>query len=1275
MRFMEGGPSLPDTLLQARDEGRVVFFCGAGVSRARAGLADFFGLAASIIRELGAPEDSDASKVLRKAWEVGEELDVTGLISADRVFSLLERDFTTLDIQSAVAKSLAPAADVDRSAHEILLRLARTPSGKTQLVTTNFDRLFESGGAEIPLFQPPRLPQPSRYDDLDGIVYLHGRVDADYTRAEADRLVLSSSDFGHAYLSEGWATEFFREIVRKYVVVFVGYSADDPPVHYLLEGLRQNPDSLHGIYAFQSDGSAELTARWQHKGVEAIAYSDVDGHRALWDTLELWATRADDPQEWRQSVLDRAVAGPRGLKPHERGQVAHIVSTYEGAKAFAEAAPPAEWLCVFDPQCRFKRPGHLDYMSPDSPTIDPFALYRLDFDGVPQRSGDDSFIQRREIPSDAWDAFAVNDLDQQDLSPHNLPAVRGHSPLNIPALPARLSCFGTWIASVANQPAAVWWAVRQEALHPGYRRTIEWRLSRLHEEIDSGIQRVWNYLLEAWDNRPAEGRRDWFDLKRDLERDGWSLEAVRRFVKLSEPYLKVGPGLMSRPVPPAPEDEYRITDLARIEVECPVPPNDAGIPVEWLYQTVRGLRICLEAAARLCEEVNDHHRHHISPIEQDERPDTSDYQRTHGFSGCVVTFASLYEQLVAVDAQRAREEYAAWPSDEDTAFARLRFWASAKSEVATPDAFAQVVLGLTDKVFWDSYHQRDLLIVLAKRWPEVADEFRHEIEARILAGPSRYQGEEDDSYREHAAWSVLERLQWLKTRGCEFSFDVESEIISRNSDVPNWKPQYAEHAAESREMRSGCVTTDTEHGALIREPIGSILSKARELSGRSDTDSLRENDPFAGLCSEHPRRAYLALAHAARCNEYPEWAWKTFLHSESREKDPSAFSAIIATRLCRLSNEMLSKLRYPATWWLQKVSKTVSTDFPEVFDRAVQRLIDVVKASPEIASSAVLGSSRGRDWVTEAINSPVGYMVRAVFDDARFQDAAAMRTGLGPIEQCLALSGDPRRHAIALVSHHLGWLHANAADWTEQHLITLLDGNDGEDQEAFWAGFFWNPRVSSPALYLRIKDGLLTVAKDGTRSREGHVQSLAHLLLRGWASSADNGDRRWVDNSELRDVLLHGGDELRSHVLWQFEWLLRNEDADKREEWQNRAREFFDEVWPRQRSVKTAEMTARILDVLVAHSDGFKMLIDVVSPLLTTIRDATSLHIHFRGEVKNVVEAHPERFLHLLHSVLPEDVRYWPYGVSDALDMIAQADDSLLTDARLRELRRRWDAR
>ncbi len=63
MRFFQNGPSIPDDLLNARDKGRVVFFCGAGVSRARAELSDFFELAEAVIRRLGVPADSAAKKI------------------------------------------------------------------------------------------------------------------------------------------------------------------------------------------------------------------------------------------------------------------------------------------------------------------------------------------------------------------------------------------------------------------------------------------------------------------------------------------------------------------------------------------------------------------------------------------------------------------------------------------------------------------------------------------------------------------------------------------------------------------------------------------------------------------------------------------------------------------------------------------------------------------------------------------------------------------------------------------------------------------------------------------------------------------------------------------------------------------------------------------------------------------------------------------------------------------------------------------------------------
>jgi hypothetical protein len=380
MRFIANGPSIPDSLLNARDDGNVVFFCGAGVSRARAGLPDFFGLAEAVLRELGAAADCDARKLLKEAADIGNRLNIPGLISADVVFSLLERDFAVKDIHSAVAKSLAPTTPVDVSAHRALLRLATTRSSKVQIVTTNFDRLFEQCGLQLAFHQPPRLPNPSRYDDLNGIVYLHGRVSDGYVGADGNGFVLSSSEFGYAYLSEGWAAEFFRDVVRRYVVIFVGCSADDPPIRYLLEGLRRADDPSRHIYAFQSGDVQEAVARWHHKGVEAIPYVPEDGHRALWETLHYWADRADDPHSWRERVLASAIDGPEKLQPHQRGQVAHIVSTSEGAREFVGRTPPAEWLCVFDPSCRYAKPGRLERLDTESPVVDPFWMYGLDVD-------------------------------------------------------------------------------------------------------------------------------------------------------------------------------------------------------------------------------------------------------------------------------------------------------------------------------------------------------------------------------------------------------------------------------------------------------------------------------------------------------------------------------------------------------------------------------------------------------------------------------------------------------------------------------------------------------------------------------------------------------------------------------------------------------------------------------------------------------------------------------------------------------------------------------
>lgn len=323
MRFTAHGPSIPDDLLLARDRSEVVFFCGAGVSQARAGLSNFAQLARKVMDQLGPARGSPARKLLEIATRLDPIEGVGGFVATDRVFSLLEREFDTSDIHAAVAAALKPQCDADLSAHQLVLDLAGRKSGAIRLVTTNFDRLFEDCDPEARSIGPAHLPDPKRAE-LNAVIHLHGRVDPEYLGSDDEGFVLSSGDFGRAYLADGWAARFIQSLLSRFSIVFLGYSADDPPVQYLLEALKGASQAHGQMYAFQSGESAVASSLWENKGVHAMAYDPSNGHEALWSTLEAWAQRAIDVDGWHDEVLKKAVRGPEALHPHERGQVAHM---------------------------------------------------------------------------------------------------------------------------------------------------------------------------------------------------------------------------------------------------------------------------------------------------------------------------------------------------------------------------------------------------------------------------------------------------------------------------------------------------------------------------------------------------------------------------------------------------------------------------------------------------------------------------------------------------------------------------------------------------------------------------------------------------------------------------------------------------------------------------------------------------------------------------------------------------------------------------------------
>src|SRR6185312_6820987 len=204
----------------------------------------------------------------------------------DATLDLLERRLPgqRVAVRRALAQALNPklrrkgATDT----HAALLRLARSREGALRLVTTNFDRVFQTAakrtGQGFQTYGAPMLPIPKN-SRWNGLVYLHGLLPVKADDTALNRLVVTSGDFGLAYLTERWAARFVSELFRNYVVCFVGYSINDPVLRYMMDALAADrmlgevTPQAWALGDFEPGQQHRKTIEWGAKGVTPILYA------------------------------------------------------------------------------------------------------------------------------------------------------------------------------------------------------------------------------------------------------------------------------------------------------------------------------------------------------------------------------------------------------------------------------------------------------------------------------------------------------------------------------------------------------------------------------------------------------------------------------------------------------------------------------------------------------------------------------------------------------------------------------------------------------------------------------------------------------------------------------------------------------------------------------------------------------------------------------------------------------------------------------------------
>ena len=211
-------------------------------------------------------------------------------------------------LRRTVIERLSTPATGPLNTHTALITLSSHGTTGLRLVTTNFDNRFIEAGVDDRCFDSaPKLPLP-KPQAWASLVHLHGHISRG---GDGANLVLTTADFGRAYLSEGWASRFVTELFREFTVVFVGYSLDDRVMSYLVDALaaeRASGARFSTAYAFAphdgTDSCREAAKTgWLAKNVQPILYDKRHRHEYLSRTLIEWARLKTDPFRTRQQIV------------------------------------------------------------------------------------------------------------------------------------------------------------------------------------------------------------------------------------------------------------------------------------------------------------------------------------------------------------------------------------------------------------------------------------------------------------------------------------------------------------------------------------------------------------------------------------------------------------------------------------------------------------------------------------------------------------------------------------------------------------------------------------------------------------------------------------------------------------------------------------------------------------------------------------------------------------------------------------------------------------
>lgn len=1258
MQFITDGPDIPDALLQAHEEGRVVFFCGAGISRP-AGLPDFGGLVQTLFQQAGEPSDKTENDLIAQG-------------QYDRAIGHYERRIqggrttTRRGLPSILTADLTKRRAL--TTHLALLTLGRSRDGGLKLITTNFDTLFEDAASRY------RLPSPTIYHDpptrlrWDGIVHLHGRMPVQPSADDLDQLVLSDGDFGQAYLTQGWAARFVAGLFRDYTLCFVGYSIDDPVLRYMTAAHAL--DGAQKMFAFASyeAGKAESALQaWKDKHVSPILYDDAAFHRSLHRTLHVWASVYRDGVGGKERLVARyAHRLPKESKPQNDfvGRMLWALSDKSGlpARRFADCnpTPSLDWLLDAFSDERYR---HSD-------------LERFD---VPARKKTDGNLRfsliRRPAPYDRAQPMRLvsgvsPETQWDDVMFHLARWLVRH--LNDPRLII-------WIAERGGQLHDRWpWLIEHEldlfAALERDGRTSERDEILLHapKAIPNSLMRtLWCLLLSGRVKSPWRDP-DLYRWQGRLKREGLTTTLRLELRELLAPKV-----VLKKPSRWSDDDSSSTDEPSRIKQ---LVDWELVLAADHVHSTLRDLadESWKSALPHLLEDFQQLLRDALDLLrelgEADDRSDRSHWDlssitphwQNRGFRDWVSLIELLRDAWLAVrmdDSARATRIAQGWCELPYPTFKRLALFAASHDDCILPERWVDWLLAEGAWWLWSTDTGREVFRLFVLQGRHLAGVAQDRLEAAILAGPSREMYRDDleaERWQDLVARSVWLHLAKLNTSGLVLGASAAARLTEISTAYPQWQLATNERDEFSHWM-SGTGDPDYEDSRDV-----DIAPRKRQELVQWLTKPMPERRPFyedtwRDVCRTRFFHSLSALRDLAQDGVWPAGRWREALQTWAEEGMVLRSWRYAAPLVQTMPETVLQEIDHAVTWWMEVVSKSISRH-EDILLNLCRRVL-ALPLETGSGSRIIRNGVETYDPVGSAINHPIGHATQALINlwfKQNPNDNDLLPADLKPIFTALCdVQVDRFRHGRVLMDSRLIAFFRVDRPWTEQYLLPLFGWSNPVEAKAAWEGFLCSPRLYQPLL-TAFKSQFLDSANHYADLGE-HRQQFATFL-----TYAALGPTEGYTVEEFRSAigsLPQDGLEKSAQALSQAV----EGAADQREDyWENRAQPFWQQIWPKSRNLATPRIAESLARLVIAARGEFPAALAAVQDWLQPIE-----HPHYVMHLlyeSGLCSRYPSDALSLLNAVIA-DQQWGPRELGQCLDQVVQATPNLAQDTRYLRLR------